>query len=319
MTKVQLMSNVTTAFHKAKFQLKKHSPELLVAFGAVSTVAGVVMACKATLKVNDVVDEAKTSIEKIHTAAETGLTPGGQPYTPEDSKKELAIVYTQTGVKLVRLYIPAVFALTAGIGCMLTSHGILRKRNAALAAAYAAVDKGFKEYRNRVVEKFGKEVDQELRYNLQQKEIETTVVDENGKEKVVKETVTVVGPDLGSPFGRFFDETCPDWSKNAEYNRMFLHAQQQWANDKLVTQKYLFLNDVYKALGMDESEAGQVVGWIYDPENPNHKGDNYVDFGIIDVTDRQKRRFVNGHERSVFVDFNVDGEILEKAFQKRNR
>lgn len=319
MTKVQLMSNVTTAFHKAKFQLKKHSPELLVAFGAVSTIAGVVMACKATLKVNDVVDEAKTSIEKIHTSAETGLTPGGQPYMPEDSKKELAIVYTQTGVKLVRLYAPAVFAVTAGIGCMLTSHTILRKRNAALAAAYAAVDRGFKEYRNRVVEKFGKEVDQELRYNLQKKEVETKIVDEDGNEKVIKETVTVAGPNLGSPFARFFDETCPDWSKNAEYNRMFLHAQQQWANDKLVTQKYLFLNDVYKALGMEESEAGQVVGWIYDPDNPEHNGDNYVDFGIIDVHDKQKRRFINGIERSVLVDFNVDGDILEKAFKKRNR
>jgi hypothetical protein len=316
MTKIQIMNNVSTAFHKAGFQLKKHSPELLVAAGVVSTVAGVVMACKSTLKVNDVIDEAKNSIETIHESTETGLTPGGQAYSPEDSKKDLAIVYTQTGIKLIGLYAPAVIAITTGISCMLTSHTILRKRNAALAAAYAALDKGFKEYRGRVIERFGKEVDKEIKYNLHKEEVETTVVDEKGKEKTVKETVTVAGPNLGSPFARFFDETCPDWSKNAEYNRMFLHAQQQWANNKLVAQKYLFLNDVYRALGMEETEAGQVVGWIYDPENPNHEGDNYVDFGIIDLHNKEKRRFVNGYERSILLDFNVDGPILERAFKK---
>lgn len=322
MTKSQLITNVTRAFHKAGFQLKKYSPEILVATGVVSTITGAVLACKATLKVNDVVEEAKNTIETIHTSTETGLTPGGKQYSLEDSKKDLAIVYTQTGLKLIKLYAPAVILGVTGIGCMLTSHGILQKRNGALAAAYMAVDKGFKEYRGRVVEKFGKEIDRELKYNIKKEEIETTVVDEKGKEKKVKKTVDVIDPsDEISEFARFFDESCPDWTKNAEYNKMFLRAQQNWANNMLTARGYLFLNEVYKALGMDETEAGQVVGWIYDPENPNHKGDNYVDFGMclqsgVELYDKQKRRFVNGLERTILLDFNVDGPILDKAFNR---
>lgn len=323
MTKVQLVNSVTSAFYKAKFQLEKHSPEILIVGGAIGIVTSAVLACRATLKVNDVLDEAKENIEKIHTSVETGTTPGGQLYSVEDSKKELAVTYIQTGAKLAKLYALPVTLGALSMTCMFTSHKILTTRNSALTAAYIAVDKGFREYRDRVVERFGKEVDQELKYDLQKREIETTVVDENGKEKTVKETVTVVGPGGQSEYARFFDESCPDWHKNPEYNRMFLQAQQQWANDMLVTRKYLFLNDVYKALGMEETASGQVVGWIYDPENPDHKGANYVDFGMFiqtgnDIYDIPKRRFVNGYERTILLDFNVDPEpILNKAFKKR--
>lgn len=317
MAKTQLMTSVTRAFHKAGFQLKKHSPEILIVTGVVSTVAGAVFACKATLKVNDVLDEAKTNIDTIHKSTESGLTPGGQTYNAEDSKKDLAIVYTQTGLKLVKLYAPAVIMMGAGIGFMITSHGILQKRNGALAAAYMAVDKGFKEYRGRVVEKFGKDVDRELKYNIKKQEIETTVVDEKGKEKKVKKTVDVINPLDGiSEFARFFDESCPDWQKNSEYNKLFLRAQQQWANDKLIVEGRLFLNDVYKALGMRETKAGQTVGWIYNPNDPNHTGANYVDFGMYDLYNEQKRDFINGYERTILLDFNVDGDILNTAFDQ---
>lgn len=323
MTKSQIMTNITGAFYKTKFQLQQHSPEILIAAGVIGTVASAVLACRATLKVNDILDETKENIDKIHTATETGTTPGGQPYDAEDSKKELAVVYTQTGMKLIKLYALPVALGAASLACMISSHNILSKRNSALTAAYIAVDKGFKEYRGRVVERFGKEVDQELKYNLQKQEVETTVTDEKGNEKTVKETITVVGPGGSSEFAKFFDESCPDWHKNPEYNRMFIEAQQRWANDRLVTHKYLFLNEVYKALGMEETEAGHVVGWIYDPENPNHKGANYVDFGMcrqtgIELYDKPKRRFVNGYERTILLDFNVDPEpIINKAFRKK--
>lgn len=315
MKKTKLMTSVTSTFYKAKFQLVKHSPELFIAAGVVSTAAGIVMACKATLKVNDVMDEAKTTIDKIHTATETGRTVSGEEYTSDDAKKELAIVYTQTGVKLIKLYAPAVFFSVAGIGCMLTSHNILHKRNAALAAAYATIDKGFKEYRGRVAERFGKEVDKELKHNLKTQEIETTVIDERGKEKKVKETVTVVGNDEPSEYARFFDDGCTGWEKNAEYNLMFLRGQQQWANDLLITRKYVFLNEIYKALGIPETEAGQVVGWIYDPENPAI--DSYIDFGLYNLHKEKTRDFVNGRERTILLDFNPDGYILDKAFAMR--
>ena len=310
MTKVQIVNTVTKAFYKVVFEAKKHSPEILVGAGVIGTLASTALACKATLKVNDVVDEAKENIDVIHESKERGLTPGGQDYSVEDSKKDLAIAYVQTGIKFAKLYAPAVILGAASIGCIIKSHNILRTRNAALAAAYAAIDKSFKAYRGRVVEKFGKEIDEELRFNIKAKEIETTITDEKGNETVVKETVRVLDPNEFGPYQRLFDEYCPDWTKDAETNLMFVKAQQTWANRVLQGRKYLFLNEVLHSLGIPETSIGQTHGWIYDDKNPNHDGDNFVDFGILMAND-----FVNCRERSILLNFNCDGYILDKAYK----
>lgn len=305
---MKIPNNVTRAFHNAGLQLKKHAPEILVTAGVVGTVVSAVMACKATLKVNEIVDQTKTDIEKIHTATETGVTEAGLEYNEEDSKKDLALVYVQTGVKFVKLYGPSILLGALSISAILASNNIHRKRNLALAAAYATVDQGFKEYRGRVVERFGKDLDKELRYNIKAKEIEETVIDEEGNEHVEKKTVQVANPNLGSQYARFFDESCPAWEKNAEDNLYFLLCQQSQANDILQARGHLFLNEVYDMLGMQRTVAGQSVGWVYDPNNAI--GDNFVDFGIHDVTRERNRAFVNGYERCILLDFNVDGDIL---------
>ena len=227
----------------------------------------------------------------------------------EDSKKDLAIVYAQTGLKLVKLYAPSVILGALSITSILASNNILRKRNVALAAAYATVDKGFKEYRSRVVDRFGKELDRELKYNIKAKEIEETVIDEKGKEKTVKKTINVADPNEYSDYARFFDDGCTGWDKDPEYNLMFLKRQQQHANDMLQARGYLFLNDVYEMLGIPKTKAGQIVGWVYDEECPI--GDNFVDFGIYDYDKEKCRDFVNGYERTILLDFNVDGNILD--------
>lgn len=304
MKKLNVVNNVTRAFHKVGFQFKKHSPEILVVTGVVGGVASAVMACKATTKVSAILDESKKTIDTIH---ETVNNPEFKDrYTVEDSKKDLTIVYAQTGLKLAKLYGPAVALGVASITSILAGHSILNKRNAALAAAYATVDNSFKEYRNRVVERFGKDLDRELKYNIKAKEVEETVVDENGKETVVKKTVAV-GQE--SDYARFFDEACTGWTKDAELNLAFLRQQQNYANELLRSRGHLFLNEVYDMLGIPRTKAGQIVGWIYDEKNP--VGDNFVDFGIYDLYDERKRAFVNGYERSILLDFNVDGNIWE--------
>lgn len=315
MTKVELFNNVTRAFHKAKFGIKKHSPEILVVTGVVGVVTSAVMACKATTKVDAVLEEAKEKIDGIHQVLENPdlnkryEEKHGEAFTEEDSKKELAIVYAKTGVNFVKLYGPSVALGMASIACILTSHHIVRKRNIALAAAYATIDQGFKDYRNRVIERFGKELDRELKYNIRSQEIEETVVGEDGTEQTVKTVVDTISADKYSGYARCFDETCSQWDRDSERNLFFLLNQQRWANEKLQRQGYLFLNDVYKSLGMQPTAAGQVVGWIYDEKNPI--GDNYVDFGIHDLHDEQKRLFVNGYEKAIWIDFNVDGDILD--------
>lgn len=306
MKKFELINSVTRTFNKAGFQLKKHSPEILAVAGVVGLVTSAVMACKATTKAGTIVDEMKDEMEKIHEVASKADL---ETYSEEDMKKDTAIVYVQTGVKFAKLYGPSIILGTLSIASILTSNNILRKRNVALAAAYTAVDKSFKEYRGRVVERFGKELDRELKYNIKAKEVTETVTDEKGKEKTVTKTVSVVDPNIYSDYARFFDDGCNGWDKDSEYNLMFLKHQQNHANELLRSKGHLFLNEVYDMLGIPRTKAGQVVGWIYDEECP--VGDNFVDFGIYDVYNEKARDFVNGYERTILLDFNVDGNILD--------
>ena len=308
MKKTKISNNITRSLHKVGFKIKKHSPEILAVVGVVGVGATVVTACVATTKLSDILDETTDTIEKIN---ETVSNPDfADKYSEEDATKDKVIVYTQTSVKIAKLYAPSVILGVASVGCFLTSHNILRKRNIALAAAYATVDKGFKEYRSRVVERFGEALDQELRFNIKAKEFEEVVINEKGEEEIVKKTVSVVDPNTYSDYARFFDEACPGWSKDPEYNLTFLKRQQNFANEKLQTNGFLFLNDVYEMIGIPKTKAGQIVGWIYDEKNP--VGDNFVDFGIYDVNNEAKRDFVNGYERSILLDFNVDGNIRDK-------
>lgn len=301
----ELMNNVTRTINRVGFKFKKHSPEVLIVAGTIGVVASAVMACKATTKAGKIKEEMNEEMDKIHEVAEAHR----EDYTEEDLKKDTTIVYTQTAVKYVKLYAPSVALGVVSLTCILASNGILRKRNIALAAAYTAVDKGFKEYRGRVVERFGTELDKELRYNIKAKEFEEPVVDEKGKEKIKKETVSVADPNLYSDYARFFDDGCLGWSKDAEYNLTFLKQQQNYANDLLKKKGHLFLNEVYDMLGIPRTRAGQVVGWIYDEKHPI--GDNFVDFGIYDMNREKVRDFVNGYERVILLDFNVDGNILD--------
>ena len=302
-----MKNKVMNMVNNSKNAVQKHSPEILAGVGVVGVIASTVMACKATMKLNDILEEAKETRDKIK---EVENNPAYEDkYSPEDAKKDLTINYMQTSMKIAKLYAPAVILGSASLGCLLASNDILRKRNAALSAAYMTVDKGFKEYRQRVAERFGEEVEKEIRYNIKAEEIETTVVNEDGSEVTIKETVKTMDPNLYSDYARFFDEYNPNWQNDPEYNLMFLKSQQQYANDLLIARGRLFLNEVYDMLGMERSKAGQVVGWVYNEANPS--GDNFVDFGIYDLHKERTRAFVNGLEPSILLDFNVDGNIWD--------
>lgn len=303
---------ILSKFSKLNLKVQKHSPEILMGLGIVGTVTSAVLACKATLKVNDIIEEKNRTVDAIHNCVEDETV----DYTEEDKKKDLTILYTQTGVKLAKLYLPSIALGALSIASIVSGYKILNKRNVALAAAYTVVDKGFKNYRKNVVERFGEEVDRELRHNIKAKQIEEKYTDKDGNEKTRKKTVYEIAEDKKpgegiSEYAKFFDEWNTDeHSKDPEYNLMFLRHQQDYANEVLKHQGYLFLNEVYDMLGIPRTQAGQVVGWIYDEKNPN--GDNYVDFGIYDLHDQQKRDFVNGLERNILLDFNVDGVIYDK-------
>ena len=301
--KTEIMKSVNGVASKTVMKLKKHSPEILVVAGIAGTVVSAVLACKATTKVAEILDETKGTLDTIHEGMETGAI-NGQEYTTEDGKKDTVVVYAQTGMKLAKLYGPAIILGTLSVTSILASNNILRKRNVALSAAYAAIDKSFKEYRGRVIERFGEQVDTELKYGIKAKKFEEIEVDpETGKEKKVKKTVMVADPNLQSDYAVYFDSKSRNYETNPDYNRMFLKAQQAFANDKLQTRGHLFLNEVLDDLDLPRTPAGQIVGWTKDGP------DGYVNFRIVEV----ERETEDGrHEPALLLDFNVEGNIWEK-------
>ena len=173
------MTNVSRTLSRAGLTLKKHSPEILIGLGIVGTITSTVMACKASTKASEILENTKNDLAKVREVANNPEY--ADTYTEKDYKKDLTIVYTKTGLELVKLYAPAVLLGTASIASILTGHGVLRKRFVELSAAYTAVDTAFKEYRGRVVDRFGKDLDRELKYNIKNNEIKN---EENKPEKI---------------------------------------------------------------------------------------------------------------------------------------
>lgn len=316
LNKTEIANKMSRAVHKVGFKFKKHSPEILVVSGVVGMVTATVVACKATTKLDQILEEGKKKEELIKTyepaqPKENEENTEVVEYTDEDRNKDLFIVKVQTCAHVAKLYAPAVALGVASITAILAGHNITRKRNAALSAAFAAVTSDFKTYRNRLIERFGEELDKELRFNIKNKEVEETVANEDGSETTVTKIVPVMAddPNRYSQYSVIYDDGCTGWTKDPERNKTFLIMQQNYANDKLKKRGYLFLNEVYDALGVPRTKAGQIVGWIYDEKNPI--GDNFVDFGMFDIHSANASNFLKGYERNIVLDFNVDGNILD--------
>jgi hypothetical protein len=293
---------------RAILHVKKFSPEILMVTGVVGIIAGTVMACKATLKVEEIKDTARLQVEKIKlTKAMVDEGECKVEYTNKDYTKDMLLVMVQTGMELTKLYGPAVLVSAASIGCILGSHGIMRKRNFALVAAYKAVEKSFTDYRNRVIAEFGPEKDRLLKNGIVQSKAVVITTDENGNMTQSEQIVESVDKNGMSQYARFFDEVSVNWSKTPEYNLTFLLCQQNYMNDLLQSRGHVFLNEVYDHIGIPRSQAGAIVGWVRDSEF----GDGFVDFGIGNGGRTAVRNFVNGHEVSILLDFNVDGVVYD--------
>jgi len=285
---------------RAGLLLKKHSPEILVTVGIVGVVTSAVMASKATLKLEAVMDKHHNNMDALNEYVEDN-----QIDEPAAVARAKGDVYVRTGVDLVKLYGPSVSIGVASLASILSAHGIMRQRNAALVAAYTVLEKSFAAYRARVVEEYGEEKDRDYKFGLVTKE----EFDKDGN-FVKTETKLHGDPNVHSAYARFFDEFNVNWEKHAEKNLFFLKQQQNYWNDRLKARGHVFLNEVYDSIGIEHSQAGSIVGWIFDPDNPNV--DNFIDFGIWDLHNDQARMFVNGLERSILLDFNVDGTIWDK-------
>lgn len=282
---------VTRTVATQVLKTQKHAPSILFVGGVAGVVVSTVLACKATLKLETVLEEAeyKAGLAKELKHSE---------YSEEDRKKDLLLIYVQTATEITKLYGPALIVGVASIAALTKSHQILSRRNVALTAAYAGMEKAFKEYRGRVVAEVGEERESDIYNSVETRDI----ISDKGKVEKLKVKTT------GSPYAVMFDEYNKNWQTTPEYNAFFLRARQNIANDQLRSRGHLLLNEVLRGLGLPETSAGCVVGWVW------NNGDNYVDFGMGDWPSAGD--YVHGTEGAILLDFNVDGVVYDLIDQR---
>ena len=282
------LSFATRIIGRTSLVISKHAPTILTVAGTAGFIGTTVLASKATLKLEETVAEEASLLVKVHEAQEEGKL------SDKDATHDKVVLYTRMATKLGKLYAPALILGTASIAALATGHGIMLKRNASLAAAYAAVDQAFKSYKKKVEAKFGKDAVLEA-ISVPTEEL---VVDGETTESVLKYGDT-------SPYGVIFDETNHNWSADEDLSALHLKCQQQYANDILQTRGHIFLNEVYKMLGFPHTPAGAITGWV------KGNGDNFVDFNIHDGLFEGED--ANGRLVTKWaLDFNVDGVMYDK-------
>jgi hypothetical protein len=299
MSALRAISNaVTSKVGRQILLTQKHSPTIMLVGGAVGFAATVVMASKATLKLDAILDEAKADQDKIERAE----TEHSDKYTAEDAAQDRKLSRVKLSIEVAKAYAPAVIVGGISLALFTGAHMILTKRLAGVTAAYAAVDKAFKEYRQRVIADAGADKDAEYRYDLVDKEI--AVEDEHG---ITTKTIKAPSGNAESMYAVLFDENNRNFKKDWGYNQTFLAAQQTWANNKLRADGHIFLNDVYRMLGLPDTKAGAMTGWV-----DGGDGDDTVIFNVFGPNAYMGDQFVEGNERAVWIDFNVDGVILDQ-------
>ena len=276
---------------------QKNSPTILFAAGVVGVVATTVLASKATLKLSEVLEENEENLKQARNLV-------SDKYSEEDRSHDITLIYIRRAVLLGKLYGPTLVVGLASVACLTGSHKILTNRNTNLVAAYVALERGFQQYRARVVHEFGEDKDRELRYGSETREV-ISETKQGHKITQMKSASTEHGASI---YARFFGPDNPNWEPNSEYNLFFIRAQQNYLNDKLRARGHVFLNDAYDQLGMDRTSAGAVVGWVW----PNGL-DNDIDFGLYDRESMERfHDFMTGREGVILLDFNVDGIVYDK-------
>lgn len=294
---------------KAEFTIKKNSPEILLGAGIVGFVGTIVLACRATCRADEVLEFHRRKIKDINDAKEIAdADPEGEmSYDIEIYRQDKAVRYLKTTGSLAKLYAPTIAVGTLSLACILTSRNIMQKRYLGVVAAYNGLSAAFEEYRKRVRDEYGEGLDKHFRYGTTYDEL--PVYDENGKKTKEKEQVekTETGMVMQTDDScRFFDSSNPNWDKNPTFSMMWLRGQQNILNDILHTRGHVFLNEVYDALGFPHTPQGAVLGWI------DGEGDNCIDFGLYDPNKESVRRFVNGVDNVIMLEFNHDGVIWDK-------
>lgn len=279
--------------HRSLLKINASSPTILVVAGVVGLGATAVMAAKATRKIDPVLDEHKQTRSEIGYSIQT-----------KEQQRELVKLYAHTTFELTKIYGPTIFVGTTSAIAVLGGHKILRTRHAAALSAYSGLMEQFTAYRRRIVQTLGAEMEQDI-FDGAHGEYEEDP-DHPGEYKLKSKWDGSNNPD--SYLRPWFDEANVNWSRNPENTYMFLKGVQNHANRMLEIRGHVFLNDVFDWLNMPRQPEAVVAGWLRD--NPD--GDKFIDFGFMSSNDPHTVAFRNQVERTVRLNFNIDGPIWDK-------
>lgn len=284
-------NSVTKFGYRQALKLQKNSPTILVVAGVVGLGASAVMAARATRKIDPILDgHAKTRVDVTSTSL-----------ARRDEQKQIVKLYGHTTLELTKLYAPTIVVGVLSASSVLYGHRILQGRHLATMAAYSGLMEQYKAYRARVAETVGPEMEQDIHRGAVGKWEEDP--DHPGEYKLKSN----LGNSDSSFLQPFFDEANPNWTRDPTANYLFLKGVQSHMNRTLDIRGHVFLFDVYDALGIPRERETLVTGWLRDSE----KGDQYIDFGFMTSNDPETVLFRNGGERSVRLDFNIDGVIWD--------
>lgn len=304
---------------KALLAAKEYAPELTLIVGGALVIGGGVLACKQTLKLDEVVSKGADKMEEIEAAVEEEVElRDGSVYDENCAKHDKILTTISTAKNVVKLYALPVGMAVLGFALIICGHKILRDRNTALLGAYASLATAYEAYRERVRGEVGDERENDiyLAHSKQMVEITTNNLETGAEEVVLKEYDIPDKGDcpLGNPWARVFNAAHTskyDTHDNADqfYNTSWLKSCETEARLKLNAYGTLSINEVYDMLGFDRVPEGQVFGWV--------KGD-VVDFGVFSswVKPEFKTLWENDMQRTIVLNFNVGKEPITKFIKK---
>ena len=299
--------NAIVKMANAKFYIKKNSPEILVGAGIATLIGSLVYTVIGTLD---------TGVDVTNAVCELDEVENDDSLMEEERRKKKHGIYIHAGLNIARNYAPAVTLAMASAGCLIGSNAIMRRRAFSLAAAYSALDATFSDYRTRVIDEYGDEVDKKMRYGLTTKEVEVEQVDEETGE-VVKTKATVTEGDESATtvwYKRQYelsDGTVivnPNWQPNKDLNATFVLAQIAWFNGRLSRGEHVWQDDIYKELGIPVDgyrQEAHVLGWT-----PDKSGEKYIKCRLYNK--EESGDFISNDDGDILLAFNPDGMLYYK-------
>lgn len=261
--KTTLASKVTRGLSNISRVVGKHSPLIMTAIGVVGLGATAVTSYKAAKKVEVIVEDIEESREQEERIAylEDGERSGIMTVEARNELMDLRVTHVpvdrfEVGKRLTGAVALPVALGVASIACIILSYKIQDNRIGALAAALTTATAENAFYKKKYAQQYGEE--KAKQFYTPTEMVSRTVVDDNGKESDILETIQ---SETSSLHGVWFHESTEYASDDHAYNQRFIQNVEDKMTNKLFATGWLRMNEVCDALGLPRTRAGELLGW----------------------------------------------------------